>query len=191
MKEVENTEATSKKAKKQEYAFNIAKHLKQLVGCDLTTIPGIDVSTALKIISEIGTNIRKWPTPKHFCAWLGLCPGTKISGGKHLNSHTSHNTNKAAIALRMSASTLYRSKTAFGAFLRKMKARLGPIEAITAMAHKMAIAIYHMMLEEEDFKEAGADFYDKLNSEKTLKFLSKRAESLGYKLTEIEENAMT
>lgn len=179
-----------RKTKKYEYTFNVVDHLKQLIGADLTTVPGIDVSTALKLVSEIGTDINKWPTEKHFCAWLGLCPGTRISGGRRLNSHTSHCTNKAAIALRMAASSLYKSKTAFGAHLRKMKARMGPVEAVTATAHKMARAIYHMMLRKEDFKEAGADFYDKLHHEKTLKFLKKRAASLGYTLTEIGTSAL-
>jgi transposase len=173
------------KPKKYEYTFNVTEHLRQLIGTDLTTIPGIDVGTALKFISEIGTDITKWPTEKHFCAWLGLCPGTKISGGRRLSSHTSHCTNKAAIALRMSASTLYRSQTTLGAHLRRMKARMGPVEAVTATAHKMARAIYCMMLRKEDFKESGADYYDKIHQEKTLKFLKKRAESMGYVLTKV------
>lgn len=153
----------------------------------MTTIPGIDASTALKLISEIGVDINRWPSVKHFCAWLGLCPGTRISGGRRLNSHTSHNTNKAATVLRMSASGLYKNNTVFGAHLRRMKARMGPIEAITATAHKMARTIYFMMQRKIDFQDAGGDFYDKLNSEKTLKFLKKRAESLGYCLRKKEE----
>ncbi len=148
----------------------------------MTTIPGIDVSTAMKIISEIGTDISRWPTAKHFCAWLGLCPGTRISGGRRINSHTSHSTNRAATTLRMAASSLYKNNSVFGAHLRRMKARMGPVEAITATAHKMARAIYHMMLRKKDFVDSGGDFYDKLNQEKTLKFLKKRAESMGYTL---------
>ena len=61
-----------------------------------------------------------------------------------------------------------------------MKARTGAIEATTATAHKMARVIYFMMLRKEDYKEVGADYYDKINKEKTLKFLKKRAKSLGY-----------
>jgi transposase len=181
----EQVPAKPKKTKRYEYTFNVADHLKQLIGADLTTIPGIDASTALKLISEIGTDIKKWPTEKHFCSWLGLCPGTRISGGRRLSSHTSHRTNKAAVTIRMAASCLYKSKTAFGAHLRKMKARMGPVEAVTATANKMARAIYYMMLRRENFKEAGADFYDKLHQEKTIKFLKKRAESLGYVLEKI------
>lgn len=89
----------------------------------------------------------------------------------------------------MAASTLHKSQTGFGVYLRKMKARMGSVEAVTATAHKMAKAIYFMMLRKEDFKEAGMDFYDKLHQEKTLKFLKKRAESLGYILNKKDEIA--
>jgi len=185
IEEASESKKRQRKPKKYEYTFNVTEHLKALIGTDLTTIPGIDVSTALKIISEIGTDITKWSTVKHFCAWLGLCPGTRISGGRRLNSHTSHCTNKAAIAIRMAASSLSKSGTVLGAFLRRMKARMGPVEAVTATGHKIARAIYYMMLRKEDYQEAGADFYDKLHEEKTLKFLKKRAESMGYNLTKV------
>ena len=66
--------------------------------------------------------------------------------------------------------------------MRRMKARMGPIEAITATAHKMARALYFMMVRKTDFLEAGGNFYEKLNHEKSLKFLKKKAESLGYVL---------
>lgn len=183
---IKNKEILIKKPKKYEYTFNVTDHLRALVGVDLTEIPGIDISTALKLISEIGTDITRWPTVKHFCAWLGLCPGTRISGGRRLSSHTSHSTNKAATILRMSASSLYRNNSVFGAHLRKMKARMGPVEAITATAHKMARTIYFMMLKKQSYIEAGCDYFDKINADKTLKFLRKRASSLGYKLEKIE-----
>lgn len=155
---------------------------------DLTTIPGIDASTALRLISEIGTDITRWKSCKHFCAWLGLCPGTRISGGRRISSHTSHSSNRAAQILRMSASTLYKNDSVFGAHLRRMKARMGPVEATTATAHKMARTIYYMMQRKEEFRDAGGDYYDKANKDKTLKFLRKRAESLGFTLVKSEEN---
>jgi transposase len=87
----------------------------------------------------------------------------------------------------MAANSLYKNKSVFGAHLRRMKARMGPVEAITATAHKMARTIYYMMLRRVDFQDSGGDFYDKLNQEKTLKFLKKRAESLGYTLEKQKE----
>jgi transposase len=95
--------------------------------------------------------------------------------------------NKAALCLRMAASSLYRSQTAYGAYLRKMKARHGPVQAITALSHKMARAIYCMMSDKAGFKEMGADYYDNLHKDRTLKYLRKRAMALGYSLTEVQE----
>ena len=158
-----------------------------MLGVDLTTIPGIDVNTALKLISEIGTDISRWPTPKHFCSWLGACPGTKISGGKRLSGRTKPCKNKAAICLRMAASTLHRSQTAFGAFLRKSKSRHGPVHAITAMTHKMARTIYRMMETKKEYQELGANYYDNLHKERTLKYLRKRASLLGFSLVETQK----
>ena len=83
----------------------------------------------------------------------------------------------------MAASSQYRSQTAFGAHLRKMKARHGPVQAITSLGHKMARTIYCMMLHKQSFKELGADYYDNLYKERTLKHLQKRAASLGYSLS--------
>jgi transposase len=87
----------------------------------------------------------------------------------------------------MSANGLYKNNSIFGAHLRRMKARMGPTEAITATAHKMARTIYFMMQRKTEFQDAGGNYYDKLNREKTLKFLKKRAESLGYCLKEAED----
>lgn len=84
----------------------------------------------------------------------------------------------------MAASSQYRSQTAFGAYLRKMKSRKGPVQAITSLGHKMARTIYQMMSNKQSFRELGADYYDKLYKERTLKYLRKKAASLGYCLSE-------
>ena len=97
---------------------------------DLTTIPGIDASIAMKILSEIGTDLNQWPNSKAFASWLGLCPGNKISGGKILSSKTKPSDNRAAQALRMAAFSLHKSKTAIGAYFRRIRARLGAPKAI-------------------------------------------------------------
>lgn len=134
-----------RKPRKHDYQFNLQLELLKRTGVDLTRIPGIDSGTALKIISEIGLDMNRWPTAKHFTSWLGLCPGTKISGGQILSGKTKSCANKAASALRLAANTLYRSDSALGGFLRRMKTRLGAPKAITACAHKLAITIYNML----------------------------------------------
>jgi transposase len=106
--------------------------LVRMSGVDLTSIDGIDTTTALKIVAEIGTDMSRWKSSKHFASWLGLSPGTKVSGGKVLSSATKPVANKAAQALRMAAFTLFNSKSALGAYLRRQRARLGAPKAITA-----------------------------------------------------------
>ena len=96
-----------------------------MLGVDLTEMDGLDAYTAVKIIGEIGTDMTRWPTVKHFASWLGLCPGTKITGGRVLSGRTKPCANKAAMALRVAAQTLHRSKCALGEFLRQKKAVLG------------------------------------------------------------------
>ena len=98
------------------YYFDAPAKIKKVSITDLTTIPGIDGNTAMKILSEIGTDMSKWASVKAFTSWLGLCPGNKISGGKILSSRTKPSNNRAAQALRMAAASLYRSKTAIGVF---------------------------------------------------------------------------
>ena len=114
----------------------------RMTGVDLTAIEGIDEPTALTIISEIGLDMGRWPTVKHFTSWLGLCPHHRVSGGKVLSRGTKPCANRVATALRLAASCLQRSQSALGAFFRRMKARLGTPKAITATAHKLARLIY-------------------------------------------------
>ena len=83
-------------------------------------IHGWGPSLALKLIGECGTDLRAWPTAKHFTSWLCLAPGNKISGGKVLSSRTRRSSSRAAALLRLAATTIGRSDTALGAFYRRL-----------------------------------------------------------------------
>ena len=133
----------------------------------------------MKILSEIGTDLSQWPTIKAFTSWLGLCPGNKISGGKTLSGKTRPSNNRAAQALRMAAHSLYRSKTALGAFFRRMRARLGAPKAITAAAHKLARIIYSMLINKENYREAGENYYEQQYQKRVMNNLKKRAKEMG------------
>jgi len=112
-----------KQTNKNSPNFNLGKELHRLAGVDLLAIPGVNTVTALQILSEIGFDMTRWRNAKQFASWLGLCPGNKISGGKILSSKTKSSNNRAAATLRMAASTLYRSPTGLGAYLRRLKSR--------------------------------------------------------------------
>src|SRR5271157_3694203 len=103
-------------------------------GVDLTELPGIGPYGALKLLSEIGLDMARWPSEKHFAAWLTVAPRNQISGGKLLSSRTQPSANRAAKILRMAAMSLGRSDHALGAFYRRMAARVGKAKAITATA---------------------------------------------------------
>jgi transposase len=173
-----------RKSRKNDMQFNTREELFKITGVDLTMIDGISGHTAFKIISEIGVDVSKWPSAKHFASWLGLAPGTKISGGKILNSATKTCVNRVANALRKAAQTLYKSKSALGGFLQRKKAQLGSPKAITATAHKLAKIIYHMLKNKTEYKNLGADYYEKQYQEKAKKSIIKKAAKLGLKVIE-------
>src|SRR5439155_1270401 len=137
--------------------FDVRTHLYRLTGVDLTRIDGIDAHTALKVVAETGLDMSRWPTEKHFASWLSLAPGTKVSGGKKLSGRTTPSANRAAAALRLAARSLYQSKSALGAFFRRLKARLGTPKAITASAHNLARLIYRMLRLGTEYVDQGQD----------------------------------
>ena len=118
--------------------FDARPPLSRLAGVDLTTIEGIEAGTALVILSEIGTDMHRWPSVKHVWSWLGGCPQHKIAGGKVLSRRVRPGAHRVTVALRLAARSLHRAQSALGAFFRRMKARLGTPKAITATAHKLA-----------------------------------------------------
>jgi transposase len=169
---------------------NVEEALQLMSGVDLTSIDGIDTNTALKILAEIGTDMSRWKSAKHFASWLGLSPGTKVSGGKVLSSATKPVANKAAAALRIAAFTLLNSKSALGAYLRRQKARLGAPKAITATAHKLARLVYMMLKQGTAYVDAGQEYYEKRYRGRVVQNLKRRAQELGFELVAIQE-AMT
>ena len=124
-----------------------------MCGVDLTSIDGIEAGSALALIAEIGTDMGRWPSAKHFASWLGLCPDNDISGGKKLSVKTRPVNNRAAGALRMAVS-LYKSQTWLGNFFRRMRAKLGAPKAITATAHKLARIIYQLLSARQPYDES-------------------------------------
>jgi transposase len=158
-------------------------------GVDLTAIEGIGVLTGLIMLTEVGPDLSRFRTEKHFCSWLGLCPDNRISGGKVLSSRTRRVVNRISDALRMAASTLDRSQSALGAFARRMKARLGAAEGITATAHKLARIIYRLIKHGEAYVRQGLEDYEKKFAARKLNALQKNAKAFGFEL--VQKQALT
>ncbi len=168
--------------------FDVRTHLYRMTGVDLTEIDGVEAYTALKVVSEIGTDMSRWPTVKHFASWLGLSPNNKVSGGRVMSSRTNPSANRAAAALRLAANALHRSDSALGAFLRRKKAHLGAPKAITATAHKLARIIYSMLKYGQKYVDAGAEYYEQQYRKRALGNAKRRAAQLGYKLVPVVDS---
>lgn len=167
--------------------FDLRAQLFQMCGVDLTRIDGIDVTTALAVISEVGTDMSRFPTVKHFACWLGLCPGTKITGGKVMSGKTPRCANRAAQALRLAAAALRSSQSALGAYFRRLCARMDKPKAVTAAAHKLARLIYTMLTKGEEYTDQGQDYYEERYRQRVVRQLAQRAEKLGMKLVASEQ----
>ena len=158
-----------------------------MCGVDITRIDGIDVTTALAVISETGADMSRFPTVGHFASWLGLCPGTKITGGKVMSGKTKRCANRAAQALRLAAAGLRASQSALGAYFRRMCARMDKPKAVAATAHKLARLIYTMLTKGQEYTDQGEDYYEERYRQRVLRQLSQRAQKLGMKLVATEQ----
>lgn len=167
--------------------FDLRAHLIGVCGVDLTRIDGIEVTTAMKILSEVGADMSKFKSAKQFASWLGLCPGTKISGGKVLSGASKRTANRAAQALRMAAVSLKSSQSALGAYYRRLCGRLDKAKAITATAHKLARLIYTMLTKGTDYVDKGQDYYEERYRQRVLHHLTVRAQKLGFNLIPVPE----
>ena len=169
-----------------EPSFDVRTALYYLCGVDLTMIEGVGEMHALVIISEIGTDLSAWPTVKHFCSWLGLCPNWKKTGGKVKSSRTRRGKNRAATALRLAAFALMRSQSYLGAYLRRQRARLGAPKAITATAHKLARIIYNMLRFGVAYAQKTEAEYAAQVRARRLKSLHRQARELGFELKALD-----
>jgi transposase len=182
-KDLEPREGKSRR--KNQVHFDLRGQLHRLTGTDLTRIDGIDAMTAQTVVSESGIDMSRFATEKHYSSWLGLCPNHQITGGKVRRRRTRKVRNRAAQALRVAAQSLHRSKTALGAYYRRMRSRLGPAKAITATAHKLAILIYRTLKYGLQYVDQGQQAYEKQYQQRTLQMLKKRVKQMGYALVDL------
>ena len=175
------------KNRKNAPKFDLEKELYSITGVNFTAIPGLNILTVQSIIAEIGLDMTKWPTEKHFTSWLGLCPANKITGEKVLSSKTRKVINRASTAFRIAARAAGKTTTSIGAFYRRMKGKLGAPKAITATARKIACLLYRMLKFGQEYVEQGMESAEKSYNEQVLKSLAKKAKSLGFTLV-LEEN---
>jgi hypothetical protein len=182
--EEKRKERLRKKKKGNTPQFDLRAELFHMTGTDLTQIDGIDVTTAMTILSEAGWDMSKWKTEHHFVSWLRLCPDNRTSGGKIIGKGRLPTNNRVTTALRMAASTLRLSDTYLGAQFRRLRARLGPPIAIKAMAAKLARLVYRMLRYGMSYIDRGAEFYESQHRKLQINYLKRKAASLGFQIIE-------
>jgi transposase len=163
--------------------FGLRQALANWAGVDLTRINGLGVSAVMKLLAEIGPDLSRFASVKHFCSWLSLCPGTKISGGKVLSSGTRRSANRARHALKMAAMSLSHSHSALGAFYHRLCARMDKPRANTAVAHKLARMVYFMLTRGEAFVDQGQQRYEEQQRQRSIAALKRRAAAFGFELS--------
>jgi len=162
--------------------FDLRTHMYRILGTDLTQIDGVSSLTAQVIFTEIGPDLSDFKNVGHFCSWLGLCPNNNISGGKVLSSHTRPGSNRVAQALRLSANSLWNSKSYLGDYFRRMRSRLGAPKAITATAHKLARIVYHLINNKIAFNASVFAEQEQKHQQRLKQRLINQAKSLGLQL---------
>src|SRR5438445_326164 len=174
-----------KKKKGNAPQFDLRAELFRISGTDLTRIDGIDVMTAMTILSEAGWDMSKWKTEHHFVSWLRLCPDNKVSGDKVIGKGRLPTNNRVTIALKMAASTLRVSNTYLGAQFRRFRTKLGAPVAIKAMAAKLARLVYRTLRYGMQFVDRGAEFYEAQHRKLQINHLKWKAAQLGFQITEV------
>jgi transposase len=164
------------------FGFDAHGHCYRMADVDLTAIAGVGANTVLTVLSETGTDMSAWRSERAFGSWLGLAPNPRKSGGRVLRSATKPGAQRAATAFRLAARSLSNSKSALGAFYRRLRARIGAPKAITATAYKIAKLFYRMLKTKQPYEDIGQAAYDERFRARRLRSLCRMATELGFTL---------
>jgi len=163
--------------------FDATGPLFRALGVDLTLIEGIDVGTALVILAEIGVDVSRFPTEKHFASWLRLCPPQDESNRTKKRRRHRKGTNRVTIALRMAARSAGKTTTPLGHFYRRIRSRIGGLGAVKATAHKLACLVYRMLKHGQEYVVRSMEEYEAKIKANLLKSLERKAAAMGFQLT--------
>ena len=168
-----------KKKSKNTPGFNVQTIAYQYFKTDLYAISGVSDTTVLCLLSNMGSDIRKFPTAKSFAAWLRLVPNNKISGGHIISSHTPSGKNIIAEALRQAANSIGNQKDhELTPFFKRIAFRKGRIAAVTATARKLAVIIWNMLIKSEPYKKNDIEFNTQKQKLRLIRQFEKRVVSL-------------
>ena len=169
--------------KSNDVRFEATGPLFKALGVDLTLIEGIDVGTALVILAEIGVDVSRFPTEKHFASWLRLCPPQNESNNTNRSRRNRKGTSRVTIALRMAAQSVGKTMTPLGLFYRRIRSRIGGLGAIKATAHKLACLVYRMLKYGQEYVTQSMEEYEAKVKANMLKALKRKAAAMGFQLS--------
>jgi transposase len=171
-----------KMVRKNQYGINLKGYLHAILGTDLTEVEGLDEINLLTVLAVTGTNMKKWPTAGHFVSWLNLSPRAKISGGKIIGYEKRVTKNPATQAFRLAANCLWQSKGPMGQQYRRLAATKGKAKAIKAVARKLAVIFYTLVLTKEAYDATKIQPDVEMQTAKKIARLQKEAAKMGFNI---------
>jgi len=171
-----------RKPKGNQPAFDLEAELERILGVNATTIDGINVMTVQTVLAEVGPDLRAWKTEAHWSSWLNLAPKRDVSGGRVIRHIREHRTNRAGNAFRMAAQTLLHSHSYLGARCRYLRAKLGGLKAVKAMARVLACLYYRLVTKGQRWVDQGIEEFNRRSEQRELAVLQHKAHKHGMQL---------
>jgi transposase len=163
----------------------------QVIGI-LDEVTGINQRIAQIVVAELGTQLDQFPSEAHLVSWAGLCPAAKISAGKRLSTRTGKGNRWLRQALIEAVHGAARSKNTFlGAYYQRLKKRMGSKKAIVALAHRVLVIIYHLLKEQQSYRELGPGHADEQAAASSKRWAMRRLEQLGYRFCQLHHSQQT
>ena len=169
--------------KRNNLRFDAKGPLFRALGVDLTLIEGIEETTAMVILAEIGPDVSRFPTEKHFASWLRLCPPQNESNNTKKRRGRRKATSRATVALRLAARAVGKTNTPLGLFYRRIRSRIGGLGAVKATAHKLACLVYRMLKYGEEYVRQSMEEYEAKIKANIFKVLERKAAAMGFRLS--------
>ncbi|GAC1360920.1 MAG: IS110 family transposase [Ktedonobacteraceae bacterium] len=150
----------------------------------LDEVPGINVRVGSIVVAELGLEMERFPDEAHLASWVGLCPAANISANKRLSSKIGKGNRWLRQALIEVAHAAARSKGTFlEAYYQRLRKRMGHKKAIVALAHRILVIIYHLLKEQQPYRELGPDVAEEKAREASKVRAVRRLEQMGYHVT--------
>ena len=172
----------SRKPKGNQPAFDLEAELERVLGVNATTIDGINVITVQTVLAEVGPDLSAWKTEAHWSSWLNLAPKRDVSGGRVIRHIREHRTNRVGNAFRMAAQTLLHSHSYLGARCRYLRAKLGGLKAVKAMARVLACLYYRLVTKGQRWVDQGIEEFNRRSEQRELAVLQRKAHKHGMQL---------